>query len=209
MLRQRLVAAMVLSLISIGWWSVLITRQRVPVVNFSEVTVRRSENSVSFSGVVTRDKGWVQFLIYAPGYKWLEQECAITAMTSLASVQCAIADLDWKVWEDLWAQGKRVFGIDVWITHNEIRYRAQDLVSASEDLCLKDLMFVGSPYFDTVALDPKSAGICASCPLYPVEQDLLRQEAIRESGRSGYDLIHERMPPTGARVEITVRLRQR
>jgi hypothetical protein len=206
MVRQRLVAAAVLGLISVCWWSVFIARQRAPAVDSAVVTVRRSENTVSFPGVVTRDKGWVQFLIYAPGYRWLEQECAITAMTSLISVQNAVAGLDWKVWEDLWAQRKRVPGIDVWITHDGVRHRAQDLVFASEELHLKDLLFVGSPYFDAVALDPKSAGICAACPLYPVEQEFLKQEAVRESGRSGYELNQERMPAPGARVEITLRL---
>jgi len=206
--KQRLVAAVTLVVLLYTWWFFL-GDSRVPEEPArDQITIDESERTLSFNAHVRATQGWVQFLLYADGYKWLENECALVSNVSLAAVQHAFASLDWRTWDELWLRQKQRPDIEVWLEYDGLRIEARTLLNLNEQMCVTDLIFLGSPYFDDVALDPRSSGVCNTCPLFPVEQQYLRQQFVRASGQSGYDLDEARMPPLHTKVLVTMRLTQ-
>ncbi|TET93275.1 hypothetical protein E3J33_02230, partial [Candidatus Aerophobetes bacterium] len=51
--------------------------------------VDAEKGEIHLTGRVVNHKGWVQFLFYAPGYKWLKEESAIVIDADLSSLQTA------------------------------------------------------------------------------------------------------------------------
>lgn len=83
---------------------------------------------------------------------------------------------------------------------------AQELVSTKDALEIGDFLFLGSPYFDYIALGAPPGVDCRFCPLFALEEKALRDIFVRESAQSGYELNLERMPSCGTEVTIIIRL---
>ncbi|MBU4047668.1 hypothetical protein KKB01_04240, partial [bacterium] len=47
------------------------------IYRIGNIVIDKNKEEMYFTGRVAKTKGWVQFLIYAYGYKWLEEEAAI------------------------------------------------------------------------------------------------------------------------------------
>jgi hypothetical protein len=170
----------------------------------SPTEVCADRRSVSLDGLVLRDRGWVQFLLYAPGYEWLSDESAIELEVDLRRLQLALASLDWRIWDALWAQGEDVPGIAVHVAYGDRRWPAEELLAGElGTVGFRHLLFPGNPYFDALAL--RAGGPpCELCPLFPMEQAVLRERFIRQDGRSGYELRPGALPPPGTRVRVTI-----
>ena len=165
------------------------------------------KREIHSTGRVAKREGWVQFLFYAHGYRWLKEESAIIIDADLSSLQTAIALLDWKLWQRLWEKKARDEDIKVklnWENGNNIL--ATKLLKKSDDICFSDLIFIGSPYFDEAVLGGRFSGPCSRCPLFTLEERALRKEFIRPSGKSGYFLDEDLMPPKGSCLKITIKL---
>ena len=169
-----------------------------------ELEVCRGRRSVTLEGRVLRDRGWVQFLLYAAGYEWLRDKSAIEIQVDLRQLQLALASLDWRIWDRLWAQGEDVPGIRVEIAQGDRRWSPQELLVSGADIIeFRHLLFPGCPYFDVVALRVGGPP-CSLCPVFPIEQAMLRQRFIRLDGRSGYELLPGVLPRPGTRVWVTI-----
>ncbi len=181
-----------------------------PPRHAAELELCPDRRIVSFDGRVLRDRGWVQFLLYAPGYEWLRDESAIETEVDLRQLQLALASLDWRLWDRLWAQGADVPGIRVDIAYGDRAWTPGEFLAPEEFLALeaqtigfRHLLFPGSPYFDAVAL--RAGGPpCSLCPVFPLEQAVLRQRFVRRDGRSGYELRTGALPRPGTRVRLTI-----
>ncbi|HSW10519.1 MAG TPA: hypothetical protein VLK32_06410 [Bacillota bacterium] len=175
-----------------------------PPAGTSQLEVCPERRSVTLGGRVLQDRGWVQFLLYAPGYEWLSDESAIELEVDLRRLQLALASLDWRIWDRLWAQGEDVPGIEMEIAHGDRRWPAGDLLAAEAgNVGFRHLLFPGSPYFDALAL--RAGGPpCVLCPLFPMEQAMLSERFVRPDGRSGYELRAGALPAPGTRVRVTI-----
>jgi len=169
--------------------------------------VDAEKGEIHLTGRVVNHKGWVQFLFYASGYKWLKEESAIVIDADLSSLQTALALLDWKLWHRLWEKKSRDEDIKVtlnWENGNNIL--ATKLLKKANDIRFSDLIFVGSPYFDEAVLGGGFSGPCSRCPLFTLEEKALRKQFTRPSGKSGYFLDENLMPPKGTYLKITIKL---
>jgi len=169
--------------------------------------VDTEKSEIHLTGQVVKTKGSVQFLFYAHGYKWLKEESAIIIDADLSSLQTAIALLDWKLWQRLWEKKGRVQDIKVKLNwENGKSILATKLLKKANDIQFSDLIFVGSPYFDEAVLGGGFSGPCSRCPLFTLEEKALRKQFIRPSGKSGYFLDENLMPPKGTYLKITIKL---
>lgn len=185
---------------------------------------------IEFTGTISKAEGRVQFLIYLKGYKWLKEESAIVSEARLNDLQQAIALLDWRLWDELWhgkaedrgqksedrgprkdasrprgrqkTENRKLFLFVKWEGEEFV---AQQLVMTEEKLEIGDFIFLGSPYFDHIALEAPPGVDCRLCPIFPLEQKALKEGFIRESGRSGYELNSPLFPPRGTKVTIVIR----
>ena len=159
--------------------------------------------TITFSGIVRRDSGRVQFLIYTQGYSWLEEESAIVSEVSLKDLQLATAQLDWKLFDKLWfgTAGGSELSISVeWMGE---RIPSDALILNGGSVSTGALTFWGSPYFDHIVLGTGTPADCFSCPIFPLEQ-----RTLRETFSEGYELDALQMPPIGTRVDIIMEYRK-
>lgn len=202
------------------------------VYRIGGVNADTKKEKIWFKGRVFKDKGWVQHLVYLEGYKWLKDESAIISEARLIDLQRAIAILDWKLWDESRygktrnqkpdPQGhpdaeigagvprrirvpRRNQKLLLSIQWDEKEIPAYELVLAKDRLELGDFVFLGSPYFDYIALMAPPGVDCRQCPLFALEEKALRELFVRESGHSGYELNPERMPPCGTEVTIVIK----
>jgi len=174
------------------------------------LSVDTEKREIHLTGRVVKTKGWVQSLFYAYGYKWLKKESAIIIDADLSSLQTAIALLDWKLWQRLWEKRSRNEDVKVtlnWENGNNIL--ATKLLKEADDIYFFDLIFVGSPYFDEIVIGEGFSGPCSRCPLFALEEKALRKEFIRPSGKSGYFLNEDLIPPKGTSLKITIILAEK
>ena len=204
------------AIILAGHTLILITREkekaRQPLMpkegiyQLGDIVVDAVKGEIQFRAQVQKREGWVQHLVYLHGYKWLKEESAITADAKLADLQKAIALLNWRLWDKLWYKKVKSRELAIFIKWNEKEVIAQELVRAEDTLGIEDLIFLGSPYFDHIALEASPGVDCRLCPVFPLEEKALRESFIRESGQSGYELNSERMSSQGTEVTIIMRL---
>jgi len=169
--------------------------------------VDAEKREIHLTGQVMKREGWVQFLFYCRGYRWLEEESALIIDADLIFLQTAIALLDWELWDGLWEKKVRDEDIRVKLNwKNGKSILATQLVKDGDDVQFSDLIFLGSPYFDEAVLGEIFGGSCSLCPLYSLEEKALRKEFVRPSGKSGYFLNKDLMPPRGTYLEITIGL---
>ena len=174
------------------------------IYRIGNVSADTKKGEIWFKGKVFKDKGWVQHLVYLEGYKWLKDESAIIALVRLVDLQRAIAILDGRLWDELYYERKSKMPIFVKWNGKEIP--GHELVLAKDNLELGDFLFLGSPYFDYIALGAPPGVDCRLCPLFALEEKALRELFVRAKGESGYELNSERMPFQGTEVTIIIRL---
>ena len=180
---------------------------------FGNVSVNKTKKIIEFPARVVKNSGYVNFLVYARGYKWLEKSCAITGDINLPDLQNAIAFLDWKLWDRLWVGNGIPKDKDdskgfmrVFINYDNKDKEAISFIDAGgETFELGDFVFLGSPFFDPVILRDKPGLDCGKCPAHKLEEKSLRKEFIRNSGKSGYELNENTMPPVG--MEVTIKIK--
>ncbi len=178
-----------------------------------EVNINTENGEMHFKGKVQKNKDWVQHFLYLHGYKWLKEESAIISEARLSDLQKAIALLDWRLWDELWykktedrRQKTENRKLLVSVKWDEEEVAVQELVLTEDKLEIGDFIFLGSPYFDHIALEASQGVDCRLCPIFHLEEKVMRELFIRESGQSGYELNSERIPPQGTEVTIIIRL---
>ena len=175
--------------------------------DIGNVRIDKSNKEISFDAVVRKNTGWMQFLIYVEGYKWLKEDCAIVSSVKLSDLQKAFALLDWKLWDDLWYRKTTDLtkSVIVYIEFKKRQYLAEDFIKEKDKIdvavAIKDLVFLGSPYFDTVVLDENPSDLCSPCPIYPLEQKSIRKEI----GKKGYSLDDKLILPIKEKVKIIIK----
>lgn len=172
----------------------------IPDVPEGVIAMEEGEGRISFSGIVSQDAGEVTFLISARGYPWVEDESAVVSDVRLNNLQLAVAMLNWRLYDDIWFGRSEGEGVEVYISWDDEIHNARDLIDTDEHLGAARLIFFGSPYFDHIALEG-TTGDCTICPIFPLEQQAMREQFERESGKAGYKLS-DRMPPAGTEVII-------
>lgn len=179
------------------------------IYQFGKVQVNKSKNIIEFSAKVAKTSGYVDFLLYVDGYKWLKTSCAIISNVKLSNLQNAIAFLNWELWDELWVKGEvsSASPPEIFIRCDNVDNEAVSFVNVGDEILeIGDFVFLGSPYFDPVVLQDKSTLNCEKCPIYEIEERALRKRFIRSSGRSGYELNQKSMPPEGENVIVVLKL---
>jgi len=188
------------------------------IYQIGNIVIDKNKEEIHFSGRIAKNTGRIQFLIYLAGYKWLENEAAIISEARLKDLQLSLALLDWKYWDEFYYM-KRGEEIDFeteeivlllrWKEDNKFQtIKAQDTIIIREikdSLKLPGFIFLGSPFFDPIALDSESRTNCLGCPFFPVEEKTLRQLFKRKSGESGYEINTEVMPPLNSEINIIIK----
>jgi len=188
------------------------------IYRIGNIIIDKNKEEIYFTGRVAKTKGWVQFLIYTYGYKWLEKEAAIISEARLKDLQLSLALLDWEFWDEFYYM-KRGEEIDFeteemelllhWKEDNQFKtIKAKETIiikEAKDYLKLPGFIFLGSPFFDPIVLDGKLHDSCLSCPFFPVEEKTLRQSFKRKSGESGYEINTEVMPPLHTKINMTIK----
>jgi len=190
------------------------------IYQIGNIVIDKNKEEVHFTGKVAKIKGWVQFLIYVDGYKWLENEAAIISDARLKDLQLSLAFLDWKYWDEFYYM-KRGEELDLnakelklelflqWKEDNKFK-----IIQASKTIIIKGtkglielphLIFLGNPLFDQIVLEDEPATPCQGCPLFPVEEKTLRTLFKRKSLESGYEINSEIMPPLNTKVNIIIK----
>ena len=185
-------------------------RAQTGVYKIGDVIVDEDRGKIQFAGQVYKDRGLVQFLVYAHGYKWLKEESAIIANVKLVDLQRAIALLDWKLWDDLWyrKQSEETKHLLLFFKWDGKEIAAKEVVTTEDALGIGDFIFLGSPYFDPIAFEASPSVDCAKCPIFPLEEKTLRKEFERECGQSGYEINSHLMPPEGTQVTIIIKYKR-
>ena len=197
-----------------------ITPERIDenIYQIGNIVIDKNKEEIHFSGRIAKNKGWIQFLIYVAGYKWLENESAIISDARLKDLQLSLALLDWKYWDEFYYM-KRGGEIDFdteeielllrWKEDNKFQtIKAQDTIIIREikdSLKLPGFIFLGSPFFDPIVLNGKLHDSCLGCPFFPVEEKTLRQLFKRKSGESGYEINTEVIPPLNTEINIIIK----
>jgi len=178
------------------------------VLEFGEVTVCKETDEISFFATVKKDEGWVQHLLYLHGYQWLMEQSAIISSARLPQLQHALAVLDWELWDELWQgiDSERAKDVRVYVEHEGRRVEADTLIEADDAIYVGDIVFLGCPYFDSVALGNAAQVDCVLCPVFPLEQQALQERFVRENGQTGYEINTQRMFEAGSKVEIIMKL---
>ena len=180
------------------------------VMVFDGAVAVKESREISFRGTVRKVSGKVDFLLYLPGYRWLEESSAITGDTGLPGLQDAAAWIDWQLWDALYTGTGGVPGEQplLLIGWNGKMTEATHLVTAGEgeELSFDQLVFIGSPYLDSAVLNHGLSDDCAGCPLYGIEKEAVTRKLTRKSGSRGYFLNTGELPPEGSRVDIKIRL---
>ncbi len=178
------------------------------VFKFGGITVCKVNSEIRFYATVKRDEGWVQHLIYLHGYQWLQEQSAIVSDAHLPQLQHGIAILDWKLWDELWQgiDSERAYDVRVYIEHEGRRVKANTLVNIDDEIHVGDMVFLGCPYFDAVALGTAAQVDCALCPVFPLEQEALQERFVRDNGESGYEINAREMFDAGSKVEVILKL---
>jgi len=188
------------------------------IYRIGNITIDKNREEIRFSGKVAKTTGWVQFLIYVDGYKWLEDETAIIAVARLKNLQLSLALLDWKYWDEYYYM-KRGEEIDFETDEMELLLRWKEdnkfkTIKARETIIIKEVkdylklscfIFLGYPLFDSIVLDSELRASCLGCPFFPVEEKTLRQLFKRKSGESGYEINTEVMPPLNTEINIIIK----
>jgi len=185
-----------------------LTRENGSNYAFGEVTVCKTTATIRFSGVVNQDTGWVQHLFALNGYQWLEEKAAIISPANLADLQKAFALLDWQLWDQLWQgiDSQTAYAVQVYVYYAGQTSPARTFVEAPDVLNVGDLIFLGCPYFDAVALSASADLACALCPVLPLEQAALGPRFVRANGASGFTINAYRMLPAVSRVEVVIKI---
>lgn len=185
-------------------------RAQTGVYKIGDVSVDEDRGKIQFAGQVYKDEGPVQFLVYAHGYKWLKEESAIIANVKLVDLQRAIALLDWKLWDDLWyrKESEESKHLLLFLKWDGREIAAKEVVRTEDSLGIRDFIFLGSPYFDPIALEAAPSVDCNRCSIFPLEEKALRKEFERESGQSGYEINSHLMPPEGTQVTIIIKYKR-
>lgn len=186
----------------------LLTRETGSTYTFGGVTVCKTEARIRFTAEVSKDEGWVQHLIHLGGYQWLEDKSALVSPANLSDLQKGFAALDWRLWDELWQgiDSEKAYAVRVYLDHGGRKLPARTLVNADDALHVGDLIFLGCPYFDAVALSASGAVDCLLCPVFPLEQEALRKSFVRESGESGFEINALEMFAAGSQVEVIIKL---
>jgi len=131
------------------------------IYRIGNIVIDKNKEEMYFTGRVAKTKGWVQFLIYAYGYKWLEEEAAIISDARLKDLQLSLALLDWKYWDEFYYM-KRGEEIDFeteemdlllsWKEDNKFKtIKAKETIiikKTTDYLKLPGFIFLGYPLFD-------------------------------------------------------------
>jgi len=188
------------------------------IYRIGNIIIDKNKEKILFSGKVAKTKGWVQFLIYVDGYKWLEEEAAIISEARLKDLQLSLALLDWKYWDEFYYM-KRGEEIDFETEELELLLRWEEdnkfkTIKARETIIIKEttdylrlpcFIFLGYPLFDSIVLDSELRTSCLGCPFFPIEEKTLRQLFRRNSGESGYGINTEVMPPLNTEINIIIK----
>lgn len=188
------------------------------IYRIGNIVIDKNKEEIYFTGRVIKIKGWVQFLIYADGYKWLEEEAAIISDARLKDLQLSLALLDWKYWDKFYYM-KRGEEIDFetdemelllrWKEDNKFKnIKARETIiikEATDYLKLPGLIFLGYPFFDPIVLNGETHTSCLGCPFFPMEEKTLRQLFKRKSGESGYEINPAVMPPLNTKINIIIK----
>jgi hypothetical protein len=142
------------------------------------------------------------YLVYLHGYKWLKEKSAIVSDEKLSNLQKAIAFLDWKLWDEIWVENKNK-GIELFVEYRNKRIKGTELLVESKKFGILDLIFLGSPYFDSIVLDSGIAN-CANCPILPLEMELIKK---LKGEATSYKLNSTLMPKKGEKVNIVLKLK--
>ncbi|MFH1492286.1 MAG: hypothetical protein ABIE81_02960 [Candidatus Omnitrophota bacterium] len=177
------------------------------IYRIGRVSVDTEKGEIQFKGRIFKDNEWVQHLLYLKGYKWLKEESAIISNAELSDLQKAIALLDWRLWDELWYRKTSNQKLLLSVKWDEEEVAAQKLVLTEDELEIGDLIFLGSPYFDHIALEAPPGVDCRLCPVFPLEEKALRETFIRASGQSGYELNSAIFPSKGTEVSIILKLK--
>ena len=177
-------------------------------VNFGEITVCAVNSEIRFYAIVKKNEGRVQHLLYLTGYHWLKEQAAIVSDANLTELQNSFALLDWELWDELWQgiESNKTRSVKVYIEQEGKRVAAGGLVGATDSIYIGDLMFLGCPYFDAVALDIAIERDCGSCPVFPLEQRALQEKFVRNNGESGYMINNLEEFDIGSRVGVMIKL---
>lgn len=171
------------------------------IYNLNGIFVDIKNKEIKFTSKVRKNKGEVMYLLYLDGYKWLKEKSAIVSESKLHSLQKAIAMIDWELWDDLWT--KRINrNVDIFIKYNDKKVKASELLICEKELNVLDIIFLGSPYFDPVALGTGALN-CAGCPLLPLEIKLIEE---LKGETTVYFLNSKLMPRIGKKVEVVMKL---
>lgn len=178
------------------------------VFTFGGVTVCKENSEISFYATVKKDEGWVQHLLYLHGYQWLKEQSAIVSDARLPELQHGLAVLDWALWDELWQgiDSDKAFDVRVYIEYEGVRVKADMLVDTDDDIHVGDLIFLGCPYFDAVALGTTAVVDCTLCPVFPLEQEALSERFVRENGESGYEINTRDMFEAGSQVQVIIKV---
>lgn len=151
---------------------------REKLYKFENITVDKTKKEIQFNAELKKKQGWVQFLIYVQGYKWLKNDCAFVSDVKLLQLQTAIAYLDWQLWDKIYTQGVKK-GVKIFILSGGQKIEARKLIKTDEEIEPVHLIFLGSPYFDPVVLKNSPNILCNTCPLYNLEKRALEKEFKR------------------------------
>jgi hypothetical protein len=145
------------------------------------------------------------------GYRWLEPECAIVSGARLADLQVALAALDWRLWDRLWtgegARGPDPVGrLHISVDWGGKSLDARRLIRGGEDMVPPQIVFFGSPQFDSIVLQSDLQEDCSKCPLLPVEKAHLEALFAEKGPGRGCELNAALFPPAG--TEVVVRMHE-
>lgn len=185
------------------------TQEHEDVFALGGVEVDSDRRCVRFRARVARQTGPVHFLLHVRGYKWLREHAGIVSDVRLSDLQCALAALDWRMWNAIWTgelpkDGRGPSPLRIEISWEGRTVDARELVKSGGELKAEDLIFLGSPQFDPIVLESAVRAPCSVCPLYDREKAYLDELFAKRRPAGSYELNPALLAPVGTEVVVKI-----
>ncbi len=172
---------------------------------FGGIVADVQKRLIIFEARINKTSGIALFLIHLSGYNWLREKAAIVSDEKLANLQKAVALIDWRLWDEIYAQNLKSASdrLRIILSQGVVYMDSRELV-ADNKIYASEILFLGNPVYDSVALSESDSALCNICPIFPAEKKEILSSLKSPDGFQISEKIKIFDPKKPLKVEIYV-----
>lgn len=136
---------------------------------FSRIEVDKNNKTIIFEAKLNLTNTEKYFLFYFQGYPWMKDYCIFVSSCELKELQTALATIDWKLWDNIYAN--RVSPkLEIKVLEDNKWKNLFEFIEF-KNFNTYQTIFWGSPIYDNIVLRNTHRNfLCQGCNLLPLEQ---------------------------------------